>query len=62
MQTVEIQLRSARMALERIHVLGSDADLLAGAIRAVGNAIEAIDTAKKEAEEHAADDKQGKDL
>lgn len=61
MQSVEIQLRSAKMALERIHVLGCDADLMAGAIRAVGNAIAAIDKAK-EAQSDDAHDEQRKDV
>lgn len=61
MQTVEIQLRSARAALERIHVLGCDADLMAGAIRAVGNAIAAIDKAKEE-QQNDTHDEQRKDV
>lgn len=45
---IEIVLRSVATALERIHVLGSDAEMLAGAIRAVRNVIAAIEKAKEE--------------
>ena len=46
--TVEITLRSVVSALERIHVLGADAELLCGSIKAVKNVIAAIDKAKEE--------------
>lgn len=54
MQTVEIQLRSARAALEEILVPGRYAGLMDGAIQAISNAIAAIDKAKQEAEAHEA--------
>lgn len=56
---IEIALRSAVAALERIHVLGADADLLAGAIKALRGCIEAIEKAKKEAAENENHDGQG---
>lgn len=45
---IEIALKSVIFALERIHVLGQDADMLAGAIKAVKNVIAAIEKAKEE--------------
>ncbi len=62
MQTVEIQLRSALAALNMIHVMGSEAGLMDGAIGAVQNALAAIDKAKKEVEAHENHNEQGKDV
>lgn len=62
MVTVEIQLRSAREALRRMHVLGCDSELHAGALRAINNAIDAIDKAKKEAKEHENYDGNGENV
>jgi hypothetical protein len=45
---IDIALRSVVSALERIHVLGSDAGLLDGSIKAVKNVIAAIEKAKEE--------------
>lgn len=53
MKTIEITLRSAVAALRRIHVLGSEAELLAGTIKALESIIKAIDEAKKEEAGHA---------
>lgn len=45
---IELVLQSVVSALERIHVPGSDAEMLAGAIKAVKNVIAAIEKAKEE--------------
>lgn len=58
---IEIVLRSVVSALEKIHVLGADADLLAGAIKAVKNVIAAIDKAKEEQQDEDHDE-QRKDV
>jgi hypothetical protein len=50
---MELQLRSARDALERIHVLGAESGLMDGAIRAITNVIETINIIKKEEAEYA---------
>lgn len=54
---IEIALRSVVCALERIHVLGQDADMLAGAINAVKNILLAIEKVKEEEQSHDACDK-----
>lgn len=45
---MELQLRSARDALERIHVLGAESTLMSGALLAIGNVIEVIGRIKEE--------------
>lgn len=62
MQTVEIQLRSARAALEEILVPGRYAGLMDGAIQAISNCIAAIDKAKKEAQAHEDHNEPGADV
>lgn len=59
---IQIALKSVVSALEQIHVLGKDADLLVGAIRATRNVIAAIDEAKKEEQEHDGQDEQREDV
>lgn len=49
MVTAEVALRSVVAALERVHVLGGDAEMLGGAIRTVKNVIDAMEEKKKEA-------------
>lgn len=56
MNTIEITLRSAVAALRRIHVLGSEAELLAGTIKALESVIKAIEEAKKMGADHDANE------
>lgn len=56
MKTIEITLRSAVSALRRIHVLGSEAELLAGTIKALESILKAIDDAKKNADTNESGD------
>jgi hypothetical protein len=58
---IDIALRSVVSALERIHVLGSDAELLGGSIKAVKNVIAAIEKAKEE-QQNADHNEQREDL
>lgn len=46
---IEIVLKSVITALEKMHVLGMDSELHAGAVKALKNVIKAIEDAKKEA-------------
>lgn len=50
---MELQLRSARDALERIHVLGAESTLMSGALLAIGNVIEVIGRIKEEETKNA---------
>ena len=53
-------LRNVSAALARVHVLGADAELLAGAMQSINNCVEAIEKAQKE-EENENHDEQGQD-
>lgn len=59
---IQIALKSVVSALEQIHVLGKDAELLGGAIRATRNVIAAIDEATKEEQDHEDHDEQREDV
>lgn len=45
---IDIALKSVLMALDKIHVLGQDAETLAGAIKVTKNILDAIEKAKEE--------------
>ncbi len=62
MQTIEISLRNALLALNRIEVRGEYAKAYGQVMDAIGMAIEAIDQAKKEAEAHENHNEQGKNI
>lgn len=57
---INILLRNVNAALARVHVLGADAELLAGAMQSINNCVDAIEKAQKE-EENENHDEQGKD-
>ena len=57
---INILLRNVNAALARVHVLGADAELLAGAMRSINNCVDAIEKAQKE-EENENNDEQGQD-
>ena len=57
---INILLRNVNAALARVHVLGADAELLAGAMRSINNCVYAIEKAQKE-EENENHDEQGQD-
>ena len=57
---INILLRNANAALARVHVLGADAELLAGAMQLINNCVDAIEKAQKE-EENENHDEQGQD-
>lgn len=57
---INILLRNVNAALARVHVLGADAELLAGAMQSINNCVDAIEKAQKE-EEHENHDEQGQD-
>lgn len=57
---INILLRNVSAALARVHVLGADAELLAGAMQSINNCVEAIEKAQKE-EENENHDEQGQD-
>lgn len=57
---INILLRNVNAALARVHVLGADAELLAGAMRSINDCINAIEKAQKE-EENENHDEQGQD-
>lgn len=57
---INIFLRNVNAALARVHVLGADAELLAGAMRSINDCIDAIEKAQKE-EENENHDEQGQD-
>lgn len=57
---INILLRNVNAALARVHVLGADAELLAGAMRSINNCVDAIEKAQKE-EENENHDEQGQD-
>lgn len=55
---INILLRNVNAALARVHVLGADAELLAGAMRSINDCVDAIEKAQKE-EENENHDEQG---
>lgn len=57
---INIILRNVNAALARVHVLGADAELLAGAMQSINNCVDAIEKAQKE-EENENHDEQGQD-
>ena len=57
---INILLRNVSAALARVHVLGADAELLAGAMQSINNCVEASEKAQKE-EENENHDEQGQD-
>lgn len=57
---INILLRNVYAALARVHVLGADAELLAGAMQSINNCVDAIEKAQKE-EENENHDEQGQD-
>ena len=58
---INILLRNVNAALSRVHVLGADAELLAGAMQSINRCVEAIEKAQMEENEHENHDEQGKD-
>ncbi len=57
---INILLRNVNAALARVHVLGADAELFAGAMQSINNCVDAIEKAQKE-EENENHDEQGQD-
>lgn len=57
---INILLRNVNAALARVHVLGTDAELLAGAMQSINNCVDAIEKAQKE-EENENHDEQRQD-
>lgn len=45
---INILLRNVNAALARVHVLGADAELLAGAMRSINNCVDAIEKVQME--------------
>ena len=58
---INILLRNVTAALARVHVLGADAELLAGAMQSINNCVDAIEKAQKEEIENENHDEQGLD-
>ena len=58
---INILLRNVNAALARVHVLGADAELLAGAIRSINSCVDAIEKIQKEEAENENHDEQGQD-
>jgi hypothetical protein len=58
---INILLRNVNAALARVHVLGADAELLAGAMQSINNCVDAIEKAQKEEIENENHDEQGQD-
>lgn len=58
---INILLRNVNAALARVHVLGADAELLAGAMRSINNCIDAIEKVQREEIENENHDEQGQD-
>ena len=59
---INLLLRNVNAALARVHVLGADAELLAGAIRSINSCIDAIEKIQKEEAENENHDEQGQDV
>lgn len=58
---INILLRNVNAALARVHVLGVDAELLAGAMRSINNCVDAIEKVQREEIENENHDEQGQD-
>lgn len=58
---INILLRNVNAALARVHVLGADAELLAGAMRSINNCVDAIEKVQREGIENENHDEQGQD-
>jgi hypothetical protein len=58
---INVLLRNVNAALARVHVLGADAELLAGAMRSINDCVDAIEKAQKEEIENENHDEQGQD-
>lgn len=58
---INILLRNVNAALARVHVLGADAELLAGAMRSIDNCVDAIEKVQREGSENENRDEQGQD-
>lgn len=58
---IDIALRSVLMALDKIHVLGQDAETLAGAINVTKSILDAIENLKED-DQNDAHDEQRKDV
>lgn len=59
---INILLRNVNAALARVHVLGADAELLAGAMRSINNCVDAIEKVQREEIENENHDEQGQDV
>lgn len=59
---INIILRNVNAALARVHVLGADAELLAGAMRSINSCVDAIEKIQKEEAENENHDEQGQDV
>lgn len=58
---INILLRNVNAALARVHVLGADAELLAGAMRSINNCVDAIEKVQREEIENENHDEQRQD-
>ena len=58
---INILLRNVNASLARVHVLGADAELFAGAMQSINNCVDAIEKAQKEESENENHDEQGQD-
>lgn len=58
---INILLRNVNAALARVHVLGADAELLAGAMRSINNCVDAIEKVQKEESGNENRDEQGQE-
>ena len=59
---INILLRNVNAALARVHVLGADAELLAGAMRSINKCVDAIEKVQREEIENENHDEQGQDV
>lgn len=58
---INILLRNVNAALARVHVLGADAELLAGVMQSINNCVDAIEKVQREESENENRDEQGQD-
>lgn len=58
---INILLRNVNAALARVHVLGADAELLAGAMCSINNCVDAIEKVQMEENGDENHDEQGQD-
>lgn len=58
---INILLRNVNAALARVHVLGADAELLAGAMRSINDCVDAIEKVQMEEDKNENHDEQGQD-